>query len=625
MRRIGFTLALLAALGAVVVATAGAEDKRTYEADLFNAFGLVEGSELRVAGVKAGTVTDMDITAEKTARITFEVDPGFPEFKSDASCSSEPQSLIAEYFLDCQPGNATDPLEGPIEPARNQTTVQNDLVQNTLREPFKRRFQLILNEFGTALVGNAENLNAAIRAGAPALREFKQVLNILGRQNTIIAQLNVDADAVFAQLTDRREDVVEFIDEAEDTARISAERREDLSRDFDLLDDFLFELRPVMRELGNLAKAQTPLLIDLRKAAPGLNRLGLNLPRFNDGARVSLEALGGATEVGRRALVKGRDEINDLNNTSVKAPPAADIIAQFLESLDDPRNSVEESCFARLDLREQPGEADRRVALLEQKVGDLNGVRQCEGMAGAGTGPALNEPGTGNPGYTGLEALLNYGYIQTLSLNLFDIIGHGLHFTIVGAPGVSGDCAHTSTRQDYEAAGGGRTTDPRDAVECVGLLGDTQPGITIGKDPNAPGPWSLTGDLGPYDPRVCPQGSHYDGNPNNYFCDPAAQPHVDAQGLNAASAPAPAPSGDEGTDADGDEPPQKKIDEALDKLKKGELPTEEDLREILGLPPGAALPPEIGAALGSVGLGGGGEATQDRAVAEDLLDFLFGP
>ena len=210
---------------------------------------------------------------------------------------------------------------------------------------------------------------------------------------------------------------------------------------------------------------------------------------------------------------------------------------------------------------------------------------------------------------------------------LFDIIGHGLHFTIVGAPGVSGDCAHTSTRQDYEAAGGGRTTDPRDAVECVGLLGDTQPGITIGKDPNAPGPWSLTGDLGPYDPRVCPQGSHYDGNPNNYFCDPAAQPHVDAQGLNAASAPAPAPSGDEGTgtDADGDEPPQKKIDEALGKLKKGELPTEEDLREILGLPPGAALPPEIGAALGSVGLGGGGEATQDRAVAEDLLDFLFGP
>ena len=217
----------------------------TYQAELFNAFGLVEGSELRVAGVKAGTVTDLDITAEKTALVSFEVGPEFPEFKADASCSSEPQSLIAEYFLDCQPGQlATSRSRGRSTPPRNQTTVQNDLVQNTLREPFKRRLQLIINEFGTALAGNAENLNAAIRAGAPALRELRKVLKILGRQNTIIAELNANSDAIFARLTDRREDVVRFIDEAEDTARISAERREDLARDFDLLDDFLFELQP---------------------------------------------------------------------------------------------------------------------------------------------------------------------------------------------------------------------------------------------------------------------------------------------------------------------------------------------------------------------------------------------
>jgi ABC-type transporter Mla subunit MlaD len=635
MRRIAFTLVLLALSGAAVAATAGAEDKRTYEAELFNAFGLVEGSELRVAGVTAGTVTNLDITPEKTALVTFEVGPGFPEFKSDASCSSEPQSLIAEYFLDCQPGSASDPLEGPIEASRNQTTVQNDLVQNTLREPFKRRFQLILNEFGTALVGNAENLNAAIRAGAPALREFKQVLNILGRQNTIIAQLNVDADEIFARLTERREDVVEFIDEAEDTARASADRREDLSRDFDLLDDFLFELRPVMHELGNLARAQTPLLIDLKKAAPGLNKLGKNLPRFNDGARVSLKALGGAADVGRRALVKGRDEIAQLNETSLKAPPAADIIADLLESLDDPAYAVEESCFARRDLRELPGEADRRVALLEDKLGrDLTGLRECEGMAGAGTGPAFSEPGSGNPGYTALEGLLNYGYIQTLSLNLFDIIGHGLHFTVVGAPGISGECGHTNTEQDYEAVGGGETTDPRQAIPCVGVLGDTQPGINIGKDPSAPGQWSLTGDLPPYDPRVCPGGpgppaatdSQYEGAPSTYFCDPNAAPQVESAGFSPAAA-TPAPSSAPG---DEEETQQDKIDDLLERLRNGEIPSEEELREILGLGPNDPLPPEIEAALGSVGLGGGGASepspqTEDRAVSEDLLDFLFGP
>ncbi|HEX2360016.1 MAG TPA: MlaD family protein, partial [Solirubrobacterales bacterium] len=88
MRRLATIALLLLAVSVTVVATAGAEDSRTYQAKLFNAFGLVEGSELRVAGVKAGTVTDLDITPEKTALVSFEVGPEFPEFKADASCSS---------------------------------------------------------------------------------------------------------------------------------------------------------------------------------------------------------------------------------------------------------------------------------------------------------------------------------------------------------------------------------------------------------------------------------------------------------------------------------------------------------------------------------------------------------
>src|SRR4051794_32706463 len=157
MRRVLVIVGLLALGAASLVTVAGASDSRSYQAELFNAFGLVKGSELRVAGVKAGTITGLDITPQKTALISFDVDPGFPEFKADASCSSEPQSLIAEYFLDCQPGVSPDPLNGPIAAARNKPTVQPDLAQNPPREPFKNRLQLLINEFGTALDGNAEN------------------------------------------------------------------------------------------------------------------------------------------------------------------------------------------------------------------------------------------------------------------------------------------------------------------------------------------------------------------------------------------------------------------------------------------------------------------------------------
>ena len=114
MKRLLVTLGLIAATAVTLVTVAGASDSRTYQVELFNAFGLVNGSELRVAGAKAGTITGLDITPQKTAMVTVEEDPSFPEFKADASCSSEPQSLIAEYFLDCQPGTSTQPLQGPI-------------------------------------------------------------------------------------------------------------------------------------------------------------------------------------------------------------------------------------------------------------------------------------------------------------------------------------------------------------------------------------------------------------------------------------------------------------------------------------------------------------------------------
>lgn len=588
MRRIALIVALLAVAPAVVVAGAGADDKRTYEAELFNAFGLVEGSELRIAGVKAGTITDLDITPQKTALVTFEVGPEFPHLKADASCSSEPQSLIAEYFLDCQPGDAERELEEPIPAARNQTTVQNDLVQNTLREPFKRRLQLIINEFGTALIGNPENLNAAIRAGAPALREFRKVLKILGRQNRIIAQLNADNDVIFQKLADRREDVVRFVDEAEDAGRISAERREDLSQNFDLLDDFLFELRPVMVELGNLAREQTPLLTDLHAAAPGLNRLAGNLPRFNNASRVSLTSLGRASQVGKRAMRKAKEEIAQLNRTSKKAYPAANIVASFLQNLDNPRAAVEEDCDAREDLRELPGVADRRVRLLENKLGtDLTGSKACLDQAPAGKV-------SGNPGYTGLEGILNYVYVQTLSLNVFDNVGHALHIMLVGANDASegdGACGNFSAGPTYARAaefGGGQTTSVKQAAHCVAALGDRQPDINF--------------DLGlpPYDPSVCP-----DGSTNKALCDP--------NGSRSAGSRAGGVSGGGSGSGGSGQPLDNQLKVPGIDLKK----EEQKLKEMLGLPPNAKLPPNVLDDL-APSTGGGG-------ATDDLLNFLLGP
>jgi ABC-type transporter Mla subunit MlaD len=576
MRRLALIATVIATGIAGIAATAGADDSHTYTIELDNAFGIVEGSEVRIAGVTAGQVTSLDINEDKRALITVELSGPLSQLGQDTECSSEPQSLIAEYFLDCQPkgdpipteeeGSTTEP-NIPVE--QTTQTVQADLVQNTLREPFKRRLQLLINEFGTALAGNPENLNEAIRRGAPALRQLEEALDILGDQNTIIRDLNANSDRIFARLTERKEDVVRFIKEARDTAAASAERRADLAADFDLLDDFLAGLRPTMVELGNLATEQTPLLVDLRAAAPQLNELAVSLPAFNEASEVSLDSLGEAAVVGKKALRKGRDEIKQLRKASKKASPVAELLADFLRDIDDPDRHVQE---------------DARAA---------------------------KETGRGMPtGYTGLEGLLNYVYYQAGSLNQYDPVSHLLHFSIfaVETPCQQFNAGGEPGTPEFgvPAAGGGTTTNILEADRCVAWLGPNQPGI------------SEDIPLPRYDDSVCPEGSNAPE-----LCDPNVSTDSKAAGVEGGGAPGgggqaeayqPPPATPGSPEAPGPGAPG--IDLPGGAGGGGGGGGTPSLEDLLDLPPDVT-DPGGGLGLGQNGPGAGGQA------ADDLLDFLY--
>ena len=71
---------------------------------MYNAFGIVEGSEVRIAGVNAGHGHRASTsTTTKRAVVTVELTGELGTLGEDTTCSSEPQSLIAEYFIDCEP------------------------------------------------------------------------------------------------------------------------------------------------------------------------------------------------------------------------------------------------------------------------------------------------------------------------------------------------------------------------------------------------------------------------------------------------------------------------------------------------------------------------------------------
>ena len=504
MRRIALLVSLLVGAAAWLTSMAGADDTHTYHIEMYNAFGIVEGSDVRIAGVNAGSVTGLDITPEKRADLTIETSGPLGGLGKDTRCASQPQSLIAEYFLTCKPDGPPLPEGGTIPASHVTETVQPDLVQNTLRESYRTRLTLLINEFGTALAGNPQDLNEAIRLGAPALRKLEAALRILASENRTIRDLNANSDEIITQLANRRQDVISFIRNARDVAAISASRRADLSTNFNRLDDFLAQLRPTLADLGTLADAQTPLLNNLRLAAPGLNTLAQNLPAFNRASERSLTSLGRAAGPGRTALIQGKDEIRALAKSGKNAYPAADTLAKFLLDLDSPKRHVEN---------------------------DARAARKCNDK----TAPCWSTGRKAPTGYTGLEGLLNYVYYQSGSINQFDQYGHALHislFDVGAAPcdrsyNASDNPADDSTKIGVpDKSGEGTTTDYRQIHDCVAWLGPNQPGIN---QPIA---------TPPYDPSVCPSGST-----DHSLCNPAGSSAASRQGAagpatgGSASAP----------------------------------------------------------------------------------------
>ena len=307
-------------VGWIVLTGAGENpDKGKYWVQFDNAFGLIQGGDLKVAGVRAGKITDIKLDKRtKHALIGFKIDKnGFGSLRSDTFCESRPQSLIGEYFVDCQPGTAKQELKpGAVIPVtRTASTVAPDLVNDILRRPYRERLSLIIGSLGAGVAGNAENLNAAIRRASPALRETDKVLATLGAQNKILGDLTVNADKVVGDLAANRKDVGRFVTKAKDTAQASAERRGDIAAGLRELPGFLEQLQPTMKALGQVADDQGSALHNLDASSKQLTTFFDQLGPFADASRPAFRSLGSASKSGDRA---------------VKAAPPVDLPARRL-------------------------------------------------------------------------------------------------------------------------------------------------------------------------------------------------------------------------------------------------------------------------------------------------------
>jgi phospholipid/cholesterol/gamma-HCH transport system substrate-binding protein len=354
MRRVlatGALVLVVAVLVVVAVRAGGGSQPYRVRAIFDNAGFVIPGEDVRVAGVKVGQIESLDVTKDFKAAVVLDItQPGYQDFRRDASCTIRPQSLIGERFVECTPteehavGQSSPPplrkiASGPgkgerLLPVSNTSTpVDIDLIGDIMREPQRQRLSLILNELGTGLAGRGSDLNDVIRRADPALKETDRVLQILASQNRVLKELAVNSDTILQPLGRDTTRVASAIRNTNAVAEATAERRGALQADIQRLPAFLAQLKPTMQRLGALSAQMTPVLADAHAQAPNINRVIERLGPFSAAALPATVELGEAAKAGIPAVTDARPVIADLRKLAGATRPVGRTGAQVLESL----------------------------------------------------------------------------------------------------------------------------------------------------------------------------------------------------------------------------------------------------------------------------------------------------
>ena len=103
--RVAIVLGILLVLGIVSMRIVGSITEYRVVVPLDSADGLYPGSDVLIAGAKAGTVRDIGLDGTQTL-VTIAVDDAYAPLHADARVTVRPKSLLGEKYVALDPGKS---------------------------------------------------------------------------------------------------------------------------------------------------------------------------------------------------------------------------------------------------------------------------------------------------------------------------------------------------------------------------------------------------------------------------------------------------------------------------------------------------------------------------------------
>lgn len=199
-------------------------------AEFRDAAGLVVDNQVRVAGIKVGTVANVELVGDKVV-VTMEIDDG-TEIPKDAFAEIKLATILGTKFVDLEAKGGSPYMEAgdnisiedtaipyEIYQASNQgTNVLEDLDGPALNDALVELTKLInvsKDELGAALAGLNE-LGAGLNDKQEDIRSLltnaNDLTDLLADEGNEINELIVNSDTVLASLAAKREEVQSLLE-----------------------------------------------------------------------------------------------------------------------------------------------------------------------------------------------------------------------------------------------------------------------------------------------------------------------------------------------------------------------------------------------------------------------------
>ena len=183
---------------------------KDYRAVFSDATGVVKGDDVRVAGVKVGTVEDVEIVDRDRALVSFSVDSE-TTLSEATNAAIRYRNLVGQRYVALSEGiGATDELEEGATIPISQTSPALDLT--VLFNGFKPLFQALspddINQLSYEIVQVFQGEGGTLEG---LLASTASVTQTLADRDQVIGDLITNLDRVLARLGDRDDQLSELI------------------------------------------------------------------------------------------------------------------------------------------------------------------------------------------------------------------------------------------------------------------------------------------------------------------------------------------------------------------------------------------------------------------------------